>query len=378
MQKTHQSINYLVNRGNLKGFSEDENIDFIDHISAVYYFYDPYKDVFINPIASKTIWPKTLQSLYLNSKSSLSEKLDWHYPPTQLEIENSLKNIYSLKKRAYGLLSVIRIFKYLGLVLGVVFSYFVDIKLGLAVGLYLIYFDYNTFDKINGVISQVQNIFLTSIKWQKNSNLYFFGPIVIITLSLICLYFYINSIWLVIAIFFAQKWFIMNPLIRMITSTGYRGTEIVAMLEQVYQKQTGRFKISQLEETNNNNNGQVQFNTKTNLDLYSDTHKQRFNISFIVKTTIKKGSVNLDVDKWSNGNINCVDFKPPNFEGFKVIGGPNQNTKKTWIDGFGCFTRSYTYILAPLRTGVFTISEASIKINEEVYKSPTIKINISF
>jgi BatD DUF11 like domain len=36
------------------------------------------------------------------------------------------------------------------------------------------------------------------------------------------------------------------------------------------------------------------------------------------------------------------NFQPPNFEGFKVVGGPSQQVSQTWINGRGSFNKSAT------------------------------------
>jgi len=233
-------IIYLEKRGNLKGFSEGQKIDFVETCKSHFHFYDPYKDLFINPITSKTYWPKTLQRLFLHSKASLEKKLSSNLP-THAEVEKGLEILYSRKKRAYVLLSIIRFFKYLGFIAGGLLAYFVDIKLGLAAGLYLIYFDYNTFDGVNGVIGQIQTTFMTALLWRQKRKLYFFGSLIILILSLVNLYFYADSIWLVVGIFITQKWLLVNPLIQFITSAAFRGSEIAIQLKEEYES----FRFSQ-------------------------------------------------------------------------------------------------------------------------------------
>jgi antitoxin component YwqK of YwqJK toxin-antitoxin module len=234
----NQSIYYMEKRGNLKGFSDEQKEEFIKACNANFFFYDPYKDLLINPITSKKYWPKSLQRAFNYSNNSLEEKLSSKFP-TKVQVDGSLDKLYSRNERAYILhYKIIRNLKYLGLILGGVLSYFIDFNLGLAVGLYLIYFDYNTFDKVNGVIDQIQSGFMTAMIWQKKRNLYFFGSLLLLLGSLVSLYLFTNSIYIVIGVFFAQKFILVNPTVQFIASAGYRGTEVAIKLEEEFEKQS--------------------------------------------------------------------------------------------------------------------------------------------
>jgi BatD DUF11 like domain len=71
------------------------------------------------------------------------------------------------------------------------------------------------------------------------------------------------------------------------------------------------------------------------------------------------------------------NFQPPNFEGFKVVGGPSQQVSQTWINGRGSFNKSYSYYLAPLQKGVLTIKPAFIEINRQLYKTNPVKVTVT-
>ena len=101
---------------------------------------------------------------------------------------------------------------------------------------------------------------------------------------------------------------------------------------------------------------QVQFETKvskTKLGL-----NERLRVDF---------SMNADGD----------NFSPPNFEGFKVVGGPFQQISQQWINGRGSFNKSYSYILVPAQKGNLTIKQASIDIDGQIYKTAPIKIVVT-
>ena len=234
--KFNQSVYHMEKRGNLKGFSDEEKEEFMNSCNANFFFYDPYLDVFFNPITSKKYWPKTLQRIYKYSKKSLLEKLNSELP-TKNQVDSTLDRLHLLKRFAFILqYTIICNLKYVGFILGGMISNFVEFELGLAIGLYLIYLDYNIFDKVNGVIDQIQSRYMAAIVWQKNRNLYFFGSLLIFIGSMTSLYLSTNSIWIVIGVSVAQKYLLINPIVQFIASVGYRGTEVANLLENEFEK----------------------------------------------------------------------------------------------------------------------------------------------
>ena len=71
------------------------------------------------------------------------------------------------------------------------------------------------------------------------------------------------------------------------------------------------------------------------------------------------------------------NFSPPDFEGFRLVGGPFQSTSYSWVNGVKSFNRSFTYILQPTKKGTFTIKSASIEFNDKIYKTAPIKISVT-
>ena len=71
------------------------------------------------------------------------------------------------------------------------------------------------------------------------------------------------------------------------------------------------------------------------------------------------------------------NFTPPNFSDFTVIGGPNQSVSKSWINGVSNYTKTYSYFLAPKKQGKFTIGQATIEINGEIYKTLAVTIEVT-
>ena len=76
-------------------------------------------------------------------------------------------------------------------------------------------------------------------------------------------------------------------------------------------------------------------------------------------------------------NENGDNFIPPTFEGFTVVGGPNQSVSNSYVNGKRSFSKSYTYFLTPEQKGELTIGQASIEIQGEVYKTSPRKVIVT-
>ena len=76
-------------------------------------------------------------------------------------------------------------------------------------------------------------------------------------------------------------------------------------------------------------------------------------------------------------NQNGDNFSPPKFENFQIIGGPNQSIKTSYVNGERSFSKTYSYFLKPLKKGKLKISQASIEIDNETYKSLPIEVTIT-
>ncbi len=113
-------------------------------------------------------------------------------------------------------------------------------------------------------------------------------------------------------------------------------------------------------------------------------------ILFILTTSIASAQVKFDAKVSKNKlgvnerlridfemNQDGDNFNPPNFTGFTVVGGPNQSVSNSWINGKRSYKKTYTYFLAPKKRGSFTISQASIIIKNETFKTTPIKIQVT-
>ncbi|MFC4636402.1 BatD family protein [Dokdonia ponticola] len=100
-------------------------------------------------------------------------------------------------------------------------------------------------------------------------------------------------------------------------------------------------------------------------------------VSFNAKVNKKKLGVNerlrIDFELNQDGD----NFKRPDFEGFTIYSGPNQAVSRSWVNGKSTYSKTFSYILAPTKRGTFTIDQAEITINGEVYKSPPIEVTVT-
>ncbi|MBT8288909.1 MAG: BatD family protein [Bacteroidia bacterium] len=71
------------------------------------------------------------------------------------------------------------------------------------------------------------------------------------------------------------------------------------------------------------------------------------------------------------------NFNPPSFENFTVVGGPNSSISNSWINGKRSYSKTYSYFLAPKKRGTFTIGQATIEINGNIFKTIPIKVEVT-
>lgn len=100
-------------------------------------------------------------------------------------------------------------------------------------------------------------------------------------------------------------------------------------------------------------------------------------VQFEAKVSKKKLGINerLRVDFIMNQDGD--NFNPPSFEGFRVVGGPNQSISNSYINGKRSYSKTYSYFLSPKSKGKFTINQATIEIEGEIYKTLPIYVVIT-
>ena len=100
-------------------------------------------------------------------------------------------------------------------------------------------------------------------------------------------------------------------------------------------------------------------------------------VSFDAKVSKKRLGLNerlrIDFEMNENGD----NFNPPPFKNFQIISGPQQAVSRSWVNGVQSFSKTYTYFLTPRSKGNFTIGQAEVTINEEIYKTSPIEIEVT-
>ncbi|MBL4887906.1 MAG: BatD family protein [Flavobacteriaceae bacterium] len=100
-------------------------------------------------------------------------------------------------------------------------------------------------------------------------------------------------------------------------------------------------------------------------------------VKFEAKVSKKSLGINERLRVDFEMNQDGDNFTPPTFKGFKVIGGPNQSISNSWINGKRSYSKIYSYFLTPKSRGTFTISQATIQIGGETYKSLPINVVVT-
>tara|TARA_B100001179_G_scaffold174360_1_gene129694 strand:- start:5810 stop:7576 length:1767 start_codon:yes stop_codon:yes gene_type:complete len=100
-------------------------------------------------------------------------------------------------------------------------------------------------------------------------------------------------------------------------------------------------------------------------------------VSFEAKVSKKQLGINerlrIDFEMNQDGD----NFTPPDFDGFRVVGGPNQAISNSYINGKRTYSKTYSYFLSPLSKGTVTIKQATIDINGELYKTTPVTVTIT-
>lgn len=100
-------------------------------------------------------------------------------------------------------------------------------------------------------------------------------------------------------------------------------------------------------------------------------------VTFEMKLSKEKLGINERLRVEFTMNKDGDNFKPPSFDGFRVVMGPSQSISSSWINGKRSYSKSYSYILKPTAQGNFTLGQATIEIDGETYKTLPKKVQIT-
>ncbi len=100
-------------------------------------------------------------------------------------------------------------------------------------------------------------------------------------------------------------------------------------------------------------------------------------VKFEAKLSKRKLGVNERLRVDFEMNQDGDNFTPPNFRGFTVVGGPNQSISNSWINGKRSYSKTFSYFLSPTKKGTFSIGQATIEIDGQVYKTLPTKVQVT-
>ena len=100
-------------------------------------------------------------------------------------------------------------------------------------------------------------------------------------------------------------------------------------------------------------------------------------VKFETEVSKTKLGVNENLRVDFKMNKDGDNFNPPSFNGFRVVGGPNQSVSNSWINGIRTFSKTYSYFLTPEKKGNYTIGQASIEIDGDIYKTLPVKVQVT-
>jgi hypothetical protein len=103
----------------------------------------------------------------------------------------------------------------------------------------------------------------------------------------------------------------------------------------------------------------------------------RLSVTFEVALSKERLGVNERLRADFVMNRDGDNFRPPSFDGFRVLMGPSQSISSSWINGVRSYSKTYSYVLQPLSRGELTIGQASIEIDGNTYKTPPKKVTIT-
>ena len=120
-------------------------------------------------------------------------------------------------------------------------------------------------------------------------------------------------------------------------------------------------------------------NTKLLLLLiiaWSGVHSALSQVQFTAKASRDKIGINERVKITFTVNKPGDNFTPPDFENFNKVGGPNQSVSQQFVNGKSSYKLSFTYFLEPQKRGKLTVNQATINIDDKIYKTSPVTIDV--
>lgn len=103
----------------------------------------------------------------------------------------------------------------------------------------------------------------------------------------------------------------------------------------------------------------------------------RAQVQFETKLSKRQLGINERLRVDFEMNQDGDNFNPPDFEGFRVVGGPNQAISNSYINGKRSYSKTYSYFLSPQARGKFTIGQATIEVDGQIYKTTPVAVEVT-
>ncbi len=110
--------------------------------------------------------------------------------------------------------------------------------------------------------------------------------------------------------------------------------------------------------------------------LTSNLRGQEFSAA-VDKTTVGQNERFQVYFTFNGGDVNGLsNFTPPDFKGFRVLGGPNQSTSVQIINGKVSGSLTYTYVLVASNLGDFSIGKATVDFKGQKLSSNPLQMKV--
>jgi len=100
-------------------------------------------------------------------------------------------------------------------------------------------------------------------------------------------------------------------------------------------------------------------------------------VRFEAKVSREKLGINERLRVDFEMNQDGDNFKPPSFENFTVVGGPNQKVSQSFVNGKMAYSKTYSFYLQPKKRGNLSIGQAEIIIDDKTYKTSPLQVEIT-
>ena len=99
----------------------------------------------------------------------------------------------------------------------------------------------------------------------------------------------------------------------------------------------------------------------------------KFEASVDTRKIIQNSTITASFTIYNGDDRN---FSPPDFKGFKVVGGPNQSTQMSFVNGRSTKQKAYSYVLMASQPGKYAIGPASVISGNKKYTTQPITIEV--